>query len=698
MINKKEFIKKITNIILNILICFFVVILFISIYSGFQVRILKNDYANFFGYSMFEVQTGSMKDEINPSDWIIIKLTKDVEINDVVTYKHDGNYITHRVIEAYQGTYVTKGDNNNTKDDPIDQSQIVGKVVKVLRGFGILRKTIFNLEVIIALIITTFLFNLAFKKDDETAKFEKKLKLLLNKVIHFVKQKLNKIELKIDKKEEKNYKKEEIKIVENKIEENKIKEENIEIKIDSKTEEEKEEELSKTSVYRFVKVNNTDVKDKFKQEAKQAAQELEEELSKTSMFRIIKADTSDIDRKVEKIVEKEPLKEKTNIYKVTVEAEKVVTKNVDTGKNEKGEPLDLENLKSKFDGVKSKSIIEKAIKVKQLELDSIISLLLAKEKKYVINSNLRDDFINTYIKAKYYSGDDSKSITKIKTNISDFSSSLSKKYIRDEQQQITINAYENALNLIAVLEQNRNNIADKTKIYSDSVKKYNDWEEEYIEYVVYNILEIQKKCVNTINESLKKLETTTFTVEFNKVGSKKDLSVADLKHNISFSKVYSDYIVDKTYKEGIVAEDKIAVLLTLLSGQLAKDIIAFNYNKKYMFYIPNSLFEKEKKIESLLKLLDNEYAKNHTYILIDIETIFKNKKLISKLKKSGYSFSILVNKKINIDEKNIGQLYLSEYFIIDKSNISELLEMIPNELLNKVIKDDINDLGDFGGE
>ena len=56
-----KIVEKVANVSLNILIGIFAVILLVFFYSGFQVKILKNDYANFFGYSMFEVQTGSMK-------------------------------------------------------------------------------------------------------------------------------------------------------------------------------------------------------------------------------------------------------------------------------------------------------------------------------------------------------------------------------------------------------------------------------------------------------------------------------------------------------------------------------------------------------------------------------------------------------------------------------------------------------------
>ena len=136
--------EKIVNILLDILIVMFGIILLISIYKNIQIKVLKNDYSSFFGYTTFEVQTGSMEDTISPGDWIIVKSDDNIELNDIVTYKKDDEFITHRVIEVYNDTYVTKGDANSTKDEAINKEQIVGSVVKVLPGFGIIKKTIFK--------------------------------------------------------------------------------------------------------------------------------------------------------------------------------------------------------------------------------------------------------------------------------------------------------------------------------------------------------------------------------------------------------------------------------------------------------------------------------------------------------------------------------------------------------------------------
>ena len=182
---KKQLLEKLINIFLNILIFLFGVFLLISIYNNIQINILGNDYSSFFGYSMFEVQTGSMKDAINPGDMIIVKSDSDIKLNDIVTYKQGEEFITHRVIEAYNETYVTQGDANNVKDEPITKGQIVGKVVKILPGFGIIRRVLFNPFVLIALIITLYLISSMFRRGKNM-----KVKEFLLKIVNKIKEKL----------------------------------------------------------------------------------------------------------------------------------------------------------------------------------------------------------------------------------------------------------------------------------------------------------------------------------------------------------------------------------------------------------------------------------------------------------------------------------------------------------------------------
>src|SRR5690554_5235487 len=108
---------------LNILIILFSMVFLVSLYTGIQTRVLGHKYNNFFGYAVFEVETGSMKGTINIGDWVFVKINDDVKVNDIVTYEQDGEYITHRIVGASSDRYITKGDANNRRDEAIKASQ-----------------------------------------------------------------------------------------------------------------------------------------------------------------------------------------------------------------------------------------------------------------------------------------------------------------------------------------------------------------------------------------------------------------------------------------------------------------------------------------------------------------------------------------------------------------------------------------------
>ena len=86
-------------IILDLIIFIISVLVIIAGIYAVQTRILKKETAEIFGYTAFEVVTGSMSGTIEIGDLIIVKVTNDVKINDIIVYKDGSNFITHRVIE-----------------------------------------------------------------------------------------------------------------------------------------------------------------------------------------------------------------------------------------------------------------------------------------------------------------------------------------------------------------------------------------------------------------------------------------------------------------------------------------------------------------------------------------------------------------------------------------------------------------------
>ena len=151
----KKICKKILGIIINIIVIFALLIFILTIYCLIQVKVQNKDYANLFGYAFFEINTGSMADTLNIGDAIVVRLTNDVNVGDIVVYKQDNYYITHRIIEKNDDIITTKGDANNVADEKINISQICGKVVKIIPNIDTLRKT-FSSPVVLVLIGATF--------------------------------------------------------------------------------------------------------------------------------------------------------------------------------------------------------------------------------------------------------------------------------------------------------------------------------------------------------------------------------------------------------------------------------------------------------------------------------------------------------------------------------------------------------------
>ena len=133
--------KKIFRIIFVTII---LAIIILNLFSAFNL--------SFLGLRVFRIESGSMSPYLKVNDLIIIKAYDDYEIDDIVTYKSENEYITHRIIEKDDVSITTKGDANNTNDSKIAKEDIVGKVVLKLR---------INLFIITAIYIAlVFMINL----------------------------------------------------------------------------------------------------------------------------------------------------------------------------------------------------------------------------------------------------------------------------------------------------------------------------------------------------------------------------------------------------------------------------------------------------------------------------------------------------------------------------------------------------------
>lgn len=156
--NHKKILKIINNIIIDLTIFILGVIAIIAIWTFIQINVQNKEYANIFGYSIFSTATGSMSPTIEKGDIVFVKIGEQAKENDIITYKKDDEYITHRIIKIDGELITTKGDNNNTQDEEITQDTILGKVVFIINNIETWKNVFSDMNVLIPVIITVILF------------------------------------------------------------------------------------------------------------------------------------------------------------------------------------------------------------------------------------------------------------------------------------------------------------------------------------------------------------------------------------------------------------------------------------------------------------------------------------------------------------------------------------------------------------
>lgn len=154
-----KILQKILEYLSKILIFELIVLCILAFIS---TVVLHKDYVNIGGYTFFIVASGSMSGTVDVNDMVIVKITDDFQVGDIVTYQADGYFVTHRIISINKDQIITKGDSNNTEDDPIGRDKVIGKVVAIFPFMAIFE--ILGAIILISIIVVVFNFETIFRK------------------------------------------------------------------------------------------------------------------------------------------------------------------------------------------------------------------------------------------------------------------------------------------------------------------------------------------------------------------------------------------------------------------------------------------------------------------------------------------------------------------------------------------------------
>ena len=167
--------KKIIKVIVNIFTIILLLLLGLVIYGKVVLTFTDNAYPNYFGYTFFEVASGSMQPTLQINDVILVKIANDdLKNDDIIAFKGEDAIITHRILFMDGNVITVKGDNNDVVDKPIVKEQVIGKVVKVFPALGIWKKVLTEPKILLGIFITLLLFDFALSYGDKSK--EKKVK------------------------------------------------------------------------------------------------------------------------------------------------------------------------------------------------------------------------------------------------------------------------------------------------------------------------------------------------------------------------------------------------------------------------------------------------------------------------------------------------------------------------------------------
>lgn len=154
--------KKIIKVIVNIFTCILLLLLAFVIYGKIVITFGNNSFPNYFGYTFFEVASGSMEPTLKINDVTIVKIgNQDLKKGDIIAFYNENVIITHRILFIDGDIITVKGDNNNVVDKPVTKTQVIGKVVKILPELGIWKKVLTEPKILIGIFVTLLLFDFA---------------------------------------------------------------------------------------------------------------------------------------------------------------------------------------------------------------------------------------------------------------------------------------------------------------------------------------------------------------------------------------------------------------------------------------------------------------------------------------------------------------------------------------------------------
>ena len=312
------------------------------------------------------------------------------------------------------------------------------------------------------------------------------------------------------------------------------------------------------------------------------------------------------------------------------------------------------------------------------------------KKKY--NKEIAEQYIKTYINARYYNLTQNSSKRAFYLKIRDALKATMQKlhsenekekkrtenYIEFNEKQKIINDMCSVFDYIFFFDNVR--IVDKMASI-DSLKQIIDglYKKREKEYLITERESSKKEFYSMVNNDMLARDifldnclSDDFEIALNRV-NEENIYKATLKSKIAMPMIYSDQAIEKAFNTKSIIEDRLAVEYILLSIIVTRDIIEANFKDQYIVEFAPSILSKQNKQNQILGYINDPALQDKINLNIMYEDFKKNEQKIYSLMRKGYKFAVTIEESTeNIDE--IGRLAVFSYVIINKKqkNYKEL--------------------------
>ena len=207
----------------------------------------------------------------------------------------------------------------------------------------------------------------------------------------------------------------------------------------------------------------------------------------------------------------------------------------------------------------------------------------------------------------------------------------------------------------------KNKISQITKLRKKVLNRDNDGFEENLYKKMTSINDEKESLLN-------KFYVDEFFLKISNYKNMVNVYRVNMKFNLKFPMEYSEMAINKVFHSGITNEDKLVIEYYLISVQIIRDVIKQNFKKQYIVEFAETLLEKPKKIKSILHILDNAVIQDKLCLKIRHEHFIENKETVYELMREGYRFAIILDNSFEANYKNMENLKMFKYVLLNKDS------------------------------